>query len=186
MDKIGTVRREDLADGYLLWVFTENDYGPHWLCVYATPLAVTMVSRVRTDEPTMRGKTSVVGAVPCTPAIEPYVHNVAEAREKSTTCPDCGVIPGQRHDDGCDVSRCPECGMQALRCKTDVLLGHIGSEPAQSVWTGEWPGIAECREFDWYTDVVGVGRTEDLNRLAFAGLSGQLNWDKQTERWVKP
>lgn len=99
-----------------------------------------------------------------------------------TPCPDCGVEPGTRHEDGCDVSRCPECGEQALQCEEH-------SESGQSAWTGSWPGDVECREWDWWTSVTHPdGTTEmtaDLNRLARAAAFGEVRWDKQTERYLK-
>lgn len=31
-------------------------------------------------------------------------------------CPDCAVVPGQYHADGCDLEECPKCHGQALGC----------------------------------------------------------------------
>lgn len=31
-------------------------------------------------------------------------------------CPDCAVVPGQYHTDGCDLEECPKCHGQALGC----------------------------------------------------------------------
>lgn len=97
-------------------------------------------------------------------------------------CPDCDVAPGTRHEDGCDVSRCPECGTQALQCDDH---GDAG----QSTWTGLWPGEAECREWDWWTTVTHPDGTPevtaDLNRLGYAEARGEIRWDKQTERFLK-
>lgn len=99
-----------------------------------------------------------------------------------TNCPDCSVTPGIRHEDGCDVSRCPECGTQALQCGD-----HLTAR--QSTWTGEWPGDAECREWGWFTDVTypdgEVETVPDLNELFPALMRGEIYWDKQTERYKK-
>jgi hypothetical protein len=98
------------------------------------------------------------------------------------TCPGCGVAPGERHGDVCDVSRCPECGAQAVQCGEHLEAG-------QSIWTGEWPGDAECREWNWWTTITHPsGKTEtvaDLNRLILAAARGEIWWDKNGERYRK-
>ena len=55
-------------------------------------------------------------------------------------CPDCGVLPGLKHEDGCDVAICTICGQQCICC--DCEEGEC--EPGE--WTGIWPGVAECYE----------------------------------------
>jgi hypothetical protein len=59
-------------------------------------------------------------------------------------CPDCNVAPGGTHHGGCDVERCSTCGGQWISC------GHEDHEPEEARWTGEWPGVAECRALNLY------------------------------------
>jgi hypothetical protein len=103
---------------------------------------------------------------------------------EKTTCPDCGCTVGNYHLDGCDVEPCAECGGQRLSC---------GCESETRLrWSGEWPGVAECREFGWYAKLNPggpgyvpcsaneKGAMEDLNRL-----QKDAKWDKKAQRWKK-
>lgn len=126
------------------------------------------------------------------------------------TCHDCGAAPGEFHQPGCDVERCPFCGSQITSCGCIRLHFVIGydedpsteqsreweralNEKGRLPWTGEWPGVAECREFGWYS-YWELGETtrrrvscsadhpeasEDLNRL----YSGEAVWDADAKRW---
>lgn len=147
----------------------------------------------------------------------------------SVTCPDCGVAPGERHVGGCDVERCPMCKMQLISCNciykvngmnpntletehpaiytqgpTEAMYAvfdahieknHGGFQP----WTGEWPGVAECKEKGWFCqDGFGPdsrwgsfcpcppdapGAMADLNRLAHFNATGKDNlYDGCTRR----
>ena|GEM_PF-3008169 len=109
-----------------------------------------------------------------------------------TICHDCAVEPGQPHLDGCDVARCLATGRQRLDCD----CGQCGKD----VWTGEWPGLAECREYGFWCywhgpewpDASPRGRgwvrceadhpkaREDLNRL-----HSECRWDKSSGKWVR-
>lgn len=103
-------------------------------------------------------------------------------------CPDCGIAPGQRHEEGCDVARCSVCGFQRLSC------AHAEGEGDGGIWSGEWPGLAECREFGLYAvfNPVGgwltgcsprdEGAVEDTNTLMRMAARGALVWNG--ERWV--
>lgn len=101
-----------------------------------------------------------------------------------STCPDCAVPPGTIHQDGCDIARCRLTGQQRLQCD------HVKEDDCGTVWTGEWPGVVECRELGWYVRLVpGRGwmpcapedeeATEDLHRLAVTH-----RWDFENQRMV--
>lgn len=100
-------------------------------------------------------------------------------------CPDCGVAPGELHQQGCDIERCPECGGQMLMDDCELTVPRLP-------WTGEWPGKAECREFGWYSkmepgqgwvpcDKDEPGAHENLNRLAIDAV-----WSKEQGRYILP
>jgi len=58
----------------------------------------------------------------------------------AATCPDCGVRPGTRHQEGCDVARCVVCGEQQLQCDPAANHGLTGdATPPMQIWTGSWP-----------------------------------------------
>ena len=140
--------------------------------------------------------------------------------ETQKTCGDCGARPGELHQQGCDVERCPRCGGQAITCDciyeisgitmmyathpctytytngpTDDMYEKWDREwgPRRMPWTGEWPGVAECREFGWYSRWNASLRRwescepddpearEDMNRL----YGGEARWDPDAQRWVK-
>jgi hypothetical protein len=88
------------------------------------------------------------------------------------------------HVEGCDLETCPHCGRQALMCE-----GFDADDPRRIPWSGEFPGVAECREFGLYGRRVpdrgwtpcaptDPGALEDLNRLLET-----CSWDPETQRW---
>lgn len=116
-------------------------------------------------------------------------------------CGDCGVLPGEPHLDACDVARCLYTGGQRISCGSLGFLG-VTEEPhddcGDQVWTGTWPGEAECTEFGWHSVFTPPGSGEkhgkwtrcdrdtpgagpDLSRLAL-----EARWDRHRGRWVLP
>jgi hypothetical protein len=100
-------------------------------------------------------------------------------------CPECGVGPGQRHKERCDIDMCPYCGFQRLSCGHDVPVDD------RLVWEGLWPGEKECIEYGWFARLesdrvlvsCGPDNPEampDLNRLL-----RECRWSRSKKRWVK-
>ena len=97
---------------------------------------------------------------------------------EEASCHDCGVPPNSEHIAGCDVERCSVCGGQKIGCNCE------GHDPAQAKWTGEWPGVEECRRLGFWCvpavtggyrpcDEKEPGAREDLNRLAYLRVTGR-------------
>lgn len=84
-------------------------------------------------------------------------------------CPDCGVKPGQPHEDGCDVERCSACSYQRLSCGCD----DSAHDKLFARWTGIWPGYAESK-------YLGC---KDLNefQIKYAGLFFKKPTSRQSE-----
>jgi hypothetical protein len=124
-------------------------------------------------------------------------------------CTDCQAGPGEEHGDGCDVARCLAYGTQRLQCGDGKRLVVYGLHPwgspivdyvtdghdcGRDVWTGRWPGEAECEEYglwavfvpdgdpSWQPVPAGTpGAVPDLNRLLSQG-----RWDAGRRSWVWP
>jgi hypothetical protein len=117
-------------------------------------------------------------------------------------CPDCGIAPGLPHGEDCDVARCLFTGMQRLSCDglhvDEVMPGcYVPRDCGRDIWTGQWPGEAECAEFGWYAYFAGAPAGEagtgwvrcapdypeavaDLTRLVM-----ECSWDASARRWVR-
>jgi hypothetical protein len=90
---------------------------------------------------------------------------------KQDTCPDCGVPLGRKHEEWCDVQRCPHCGGQALGC-----VGFDPNDPGREPRTGKWPGEADCERLGYF---VNDDRDfPDLDRLF-----RECDWNRERQRW---
>lgn len=123
---------------------------------------------------------------------------------RAPICPDCGTAVGAEHIIGCDVERCRACGGQRISCGCP---SDVQDEAGDRLpWTGEWPGISDCRELglfcrdlldgvpvdftpafknrdriDWHVPCApeDPGAHEDLNRLY------SFPWDPRLGKHVR-
>ena len=107
---------------------------------------------------------------------------------KEKLCGDCDAKVGELHSIGCDIERCPVCGLQAISCGCPE---DEKSKYPKLPWTGEYPGESECREFGWYAKLDEKkgwipcekdepGANIDLNRLYT-----EATWDPAIRKFVK-
>lgn len=153
----------------------------------------------------------------------PNISSTPKPDRSVRNCHDCGAKPGDLHQHGCDVERCPRCGGQAIGCPCIYTINDIDYDTMEEThpeiycggptdemeakwdaewghrrmkWTGEWPGVIECREYGfwsifgpemsprqigWVSVPEGTpGASEDLNRLMH-----ECRWDPEQQRMVK-
>jgi hypothetical protein len=64
-------------------------------------------------------------------------------------CHDCGVKPGEFHEPGCDIERCPWCGGQMLSC--GCYTDHQAWIDEHLIpWTGIWPGEEAAKKLGFW------------------------------------
>src|SRR5262245_181466 len=122
---------------------------------------------------------------------------VYDPRQTLPDCHDCGAHPGEYHRLRCTAERCPRCGGHLLICRWFGCEASGPREPwpppldDREVWTGEWPGTPECREFGWYVreepgkDLVpcqpgAPGAQPDYRRLL-----REAEWNRLEKRYVR-
>lgn len=98
-------------------------------------------------------------------------------------------MPGDLHVEACDVARCRFTGLQRISCNAS---NH--DDCGEDIWTGQWPGVAECEEYGLYARLIpgktgwhpckkdDEGAAPDLNTL-FG--NGSFEWSPKRGRWIK-
>lgn len=120
---------------------------------------------------------------------------------KKVTCHDCEAKPGEYHDMGCDVERCPDCGGQMIGCYCEDPRETF-DEGERLIWTGYWPGTKECIEYGFFNKWVTTGTRRIRGHTLEAGswepcdaddpdatpdfgrLLEEAVWDKNKRRYV--
>lgn len=108
--------------------------------------------------------------------------------EDPKICPDCGAKPGEQHLGSCHVARCMETGLQQLKC---TIFGSQHDDCGKDIWTGLWPGEAECREFGWFAVYIPDSGWQSCPPDApdalphLKRLRSEATWDRESHRWVR-
>jgi hypothetical protein len=116
----------------------------------------------------------------------------------TAVCPRCGVAAGELHTLGCAMEQCLHCGGQLLRC---FIMGPYEAIEAlpwpppdedRIPWSGEWPGVAECHEFQWYArrNPDGAGwlpcnADEPVARPDLNRLHSDATWSREAKRFTR-
>lgn len=102
-------------------------------------------------------------------------------------CTHCGVKPGKPHLRGCEEARCLYNGEQRLSHLGNYL--HPG-DCGKAIWTGEYAGEAECREYGlWcrWVDAQGYVPCDVDDHGAVVDITALVNlgrWNRILHRWV--
>ncbi|MEU7158537.1 YgjP-like metallopeptidase domain-containing protein [Streptomyces chrestomyceticus] len=98
-------------------------------------------------------------------------------------CSACSAAPGTLHADHCDIARCALTGRQRGTCHP--------ANVCNTIWTGQYPGVAECAEYGFYyrhgpngyepCNADAPDAHHDLNRLY-----AECHWDIAAQRMVLP
>jgi hypothetical protein len=131
-------------------------------------------------------------------------------------CGDCGAKPGELHQPGCDMERCPHCGGQMITCPcvyvvcgldpdrlkqdhpdiyfngpTDKMYAKWDAEwgSKRLPWTGLYPGVLECREYGFWCygpPWCPCGPDHPDATEDLNRLIIECRWDVEKRKWVKP
>jgi len=102
-------------------------------------------------------------------------------------CPDCDVIPGERHKWGCDQEQCCECGKQLISCDCPLRSRRIE-------WRGYSNDCRDCYEHEFACKLVGLEKDVDFIPCLIddpdalpdvCRLYYECQWDKEKQKWVR-
>lgn len=115
-------------------------------------------------------------------------------------CPDCGVLMGEPHEDGCDVARCLENGRQRLCCddywipnpdcddydSDEYYIPNPNHDCGKDIWTGIWPGELDAIRLNkfvrWGPPWIECPMDHPEARPDLNCLS-RYTWDKDKRIW---
>lgn len=109
-----------------------------------------------------------------------------DTQRASKSCPACKSKPNGLHASGCDVEQCPECGWQLLTCWCPRKHDAIPPENRMP-WTGDWPNVAQCREYGLWCTRYGLVQCDSTHLEAMPDITRLLNegeWDKSSRKWI--
>jgi len=83
--------------------------------------------------------------------------------DKNQRCHDCGILnkPGNPHHYGCDIERCPKCGLQLISCECFHGMSLYITDKNESVCSGDVEIKQPADLPDWFKASIHL-RPEEL------------------------
>lgn len=94
-------------------------------------------------------------------------------------------MPEAPHHQDCDHAACPDCGEQLLFHDCEQWPAGVDGPDRPAIWHGVNPQAEVARALSWWTTAVGIDHlVEDYTRVLIAEGTGQITWDRNTQRYV--
>ena len=72
-----------------------------------------------------------------------------DATDENTTCGDCGCKLDEQHFMGCDIERCPACGMQLISCDCHPIYEVTKEQEKEEEYMKKLIRLQQIKRQEW-------------------------------------